>query len=123
MAFGTVPAIAGHARDGRLRALAITGATRAPLLPDVPSMAQAGFPQVDAALINALIGPAGLPDAIVERLAKAAADTVGAPAMRTRLGEMGFEPVGSTPAATRASFAAEIPRWEEIVRKGGIKPD
>lgn len=123
MAFGTVPAIAGHVRDGRLRALAITGATRAPLLPDVPSMAQAGFPQVDAALINALIGPAGLPDAIVDRLAKAAADIVGAAAMRTRLAEMGFDPVGGTPEALRTVIATDIPRWEQIVQKGGIRPD
>lgn len=122
MAFGTVPAVAEHVRAGRLRALAVTGGTRSPLLPDVPSMAEAGFPQVDAALINALIGPAGVPDAIVDRLAQAASAATSQ-GMRARLAELGFTPVGSTPQQVRETFQAEIPRWAQIVREGGIKPD
>jgi tripartite-type tricarboxylate transporter receptor subunit TctC len=123
MAFGTVPAVAEHVRANRLRALATTGATRSPLLPDVPSMAEAGFPQVDAALINALVGPAGLPDAIVDRLAQASRAVVNGPAIRARLAELGFDPVGSTPQEVRENFQTEIPRWEQIVRQGGIAPD
>lgn len=122
-AFGTVPAIAEHVRAGRLRALAVTGAERVAQLPEVPSMAEAGFPQVDAALVNALIGPAGLPDALVARLADAARAAVTAPAMRARLTELGFAAVGDGPAATRALFEAEIPRWAAIVREAGIVPD
>jgi tripartite-type tricarboxylate transporter receptor subunit TctC len=123
MAFGTVPAIAEHVRAGRLRALAITGSARSDLLPGVPSMAEAGFPSVDAALINALVGPAGLPEAVVAKLAESAAAVVGGATIRARLAELGFEAVGSSPAATRASFEAEIPRWEEVIRRGGIAPD
>jgi tripartite-type tricarboxylate transporter receptor subunit TctC len=123
MAFGTVPAVAEHVRAGRLRALAITGAARSPLLPDVPSMAEAGFPQVDAALINALIGPAGVSDAIVDRLAQASRAAVGSGAVRARLADLGFDPVGSTAQQVRESFQAEIPKWEKIVREGGITPD
>jgi tripartite-type tricarboxylate transporter receptor subunit TctC len=123
MAFGTVPAIAEHVRAGRLRALAITGAARSPLLPDVPSMAEAGLPEVDAALINALVGPAGLPAPVVTRLAEVAREVVTRPAIRIRLAELGFEPVGSTPRAVQESFAADIPRWEAVVRQGGITPD
>jgi tripartite-type tricarboxylate transporter receptor subunit TctC len=123
MAFGTVPAIAEHVRAGRLRALAITGAERAALLPDVPSMAEAGYPQVDAALVNALIGPAGLPEALVTRLADASRAAVTGPAMRARLTELGFAAVGDGPAETRRRFEAEIPRWTAIVREAGITPD
>lgn len=123
MAFGTVPAIAEHVRAGRLRALAITGGARSPLLPEVPSMAEAGLPQVDAALINALIGPAGLPAPVVERLAEASRAAVTGNAIRARLAELGFEAVGSTPAEARANVDAEIPRWEQIVRQGGVTPD
>jgi tripartite-type tricarboxylate transporter receptor subunit TctC len=123
MAFGTVPAIAGHVRAGRLRALAITGAERAALLPDVPSMAEAGFPQVDAALVNALVGPAGLPESLVTRLADASRAAVTGQAMRARLTELGFAAVGDGPAETRRRFEAEIPRWTEIVRAAGITPD
>ena len=123
MAFGTVPAMAEHVRAGRLRALAVTGRERSPLLPEVPSMAEAGFPQVDAMLINALIGPAGLPDDIVGRLAEASRSVLGKPAVRGRLAELGFEPVGSTPQEVRQLFSAEIPRWEQIIRQGNIRPD
>jgi tripartite-type tricarboxylate transporter receptor subunit TctC len=123
MAFGTVPAVAEHVRAGRLRALAVTGAARAPLLPEVPSMAEAGLPAVDAALINALIGPAGLPAAIVERLAAAARAAVAGQAMRDRLAALGFEPVGSTPGELRDNVETAIPRWDQVVRQAGITPD
>ncbi len=123
MAFGTVPAIAEHVRGGRLRALAITGASKSELLPGVPSMAESGYPQVDAALINAIIGPASLPDAVVERLAEAARAIVSAPAILSRLAELGFEPVATTPQQTRSAFETDIPKWEAIVRAGNISPD
>jgi tripartite-type tricarboxylate transporter receptor subunit TctC len=123
LAFGTVPAIAEHVRSGRLRALAVTGASRAALLPEVPSMAEAGLPQVDAALINALIGPAGLPPAVVDRLAEASRSVLAGVAIRARLAELGFEPVGSSAREVRENFEAEIPRWEQIVKRGGITPE
>ncbi|EHM01722.1 Tat pathway signal sequence domain protein [Acetobacteraceae bacterium AT-5844] len=123
MAFGTVPAMAEHVRAGRLRALAVTGATRAPLLPDVPSMAEAGQPQVDAALMNGLIGPAGLPAPMVEALARAARQVLTGDAMRARLAELGFEPVASTPGEFREGGLREIARWEDVVRRSGIQPE
>jgi tripartite-type tricarboxylate transporter receptor subunit TctC len=123
MAFGTVPAIAEHVRAGRLRALAVTGRARSDLLPEVPSMAEAGLPQVDASLINALVAPAGLPDAVVDRLATASRAVITGAAIRQRLSALGFEPMGSTPQEIRDAFAADIPRWEAIVRQGGITPD
>ncbi|NGM19872.1 tripartite tricarboxylate transporter substrate binding protein [Roseomonas stagni] len=123
MAFGTVPAIAEHVRAGRLRALAVTGAARSALLPAVPAMAEAGLPAVDAALINALIGPASLPAPVVDRLAEATRGVIAGAAFRSRLAELGFDPVGGTPAELRATLAAEIPRWEAIVRTGGVTPD
>ncbi len=123
MAFSTIPVIADHVRAGRLRALATTGSARTAQLPDVPSMAEAGFPQVDASLLNALVGPAGLPEPVVARLAEAARAAVNAPAMRMRLADLGFVPVGSTPAEFRATMDADIPRWEQVVRAGNITPD
>jgi len=123
MAFGTVPAIAGHVQAGRLRALAITGATGSPLLPGVPTMAAAGFPTVDAALINAVIGPAGLPEAVVARLAEACRAALAMPAVASRLTELGFITVGADPQETQRRFASEVPRWQEIVRRGNVTPD
>ncbi|MGX9964288.1 tripartite tricarboxylate transporter substrate binding protein [Roseomonas sp. F4] len=123
MAFGTIPAMAEHVRGGRLRALAITGATRAALMPEVPSMAEAGFPQVNAALLNALIGPAGLPEPVVVRLAEAAHRAITSPTTRARLTELGFDTVGSTPEAARTDLLAEIAQWDEVIRAGDIKVD
>jgi len=123
MAFGTVPAMAEHVRAGRLRALAVTGATRAALLPDVPSMAEAGQPKVDAALMNGLVGPAGLPAPMVETLAQAARKVLTGDAMHARLTELGFEPVASTPEAFREQGLREIAQWEEVVRMSGIQPE
>ncbi|NKE44808.1 tripartite tricarboxylate transporter substrate binding protein [Roseomonas frigidaquae] len=123
MAFGTIPAMAEHVRAGRLRALAITGSTRTSLLPEVPSMAEAGFRAVDAALLNALVGPAGLPEAVVARLAEASQRAVTSAAMRARLTQLGFEPVGGTAAEASAQLLAQITQWERVIKDGDIKVD
>lgn len=123
LAFGTVPATAEHVRSGRLRALAVTGAAASPLLQGVPSMAEAGLPQVDAALMNGLIGPAGLAPAVTERLAAAARAALDVPATRSRLSELGFDVVGSTPDAFRDRMLAEIAQWQHVIAAGGIEAD
>lgn len=123
MAFGTIPAMAEHVRAGRLRALAITGGTRTSLLPEVPSMAEAGFRAVDAALLNALVGPAGLQEAVVARLAEASQRAVTSAAMRVRLTQLGFEPVGGTAAEASAQLLAQITQWERVIKDGDIKVD
>lgn len=123
LAFGTIPAIAEHVRGGRLRALAVTGAAASPLLPGVPSMAEAGLPQVDAALMNGLVGPAGIPSAITQRLAGAARAALEVPATRSRLSELGFDVVGSTPTAFHDRMLAEIAQWERVITAGGIEAD
>lgn len=123
LAFGTIPATAEHVRSGRLRALAVTGSVASPLLQGVPSMAEAGLPQVDAALMNGLIGPAGLAPAVTERIAGAARAALDVPATRSRLSELGFDVVGSTPAAFRDRMLAEIAQWERVITAGGIEAD
>lgn len=123
LAFGTIPAVAEHVRAGRLRALAVTGAAASPLLQGVPSMAEAGLPQVDAALMNGLIGPAGIPPAITQRLAAAARAALDVPATRSRLSELGFDVVGSTPDTFRDRMLAEIAQWERVIAAGGIEAD
>jgi tripartite-type tricarboxylate transporter receptor subunit TctC len=123
LAFGTIPAIAEHVRSGRLRALAVTGAVASPLLQGIPSMVEAGLPQVDAALMNGLIGPAGLAPAVTERLAAAARAALDVPATRSRLSELGFDVVGSTPGAFRDRMLAEIAQWERVIAAGGIEVD
>ena len=120
MTFATVPSILEHVRAGRARALAMVG-QRSPLLPDVPTMAEAGL-QVDAGLMFGLVAPAATPAAIVTRLSEAAAVSVTTDPLRSRLVELGFVPIGSKPEELRFRIEAEITKWSRIIEAGSIKP-
>jgi tripartite-type tricarboxylate transporter receptor subunit TctC len=120
MTFATVPSILEHVRAGRARALAMVG-QRSPLLPDLPTMTEAGFP-VDAGLMFGLVAPAATPAAIVARLSEAATVSVTTDPLRSRLLELGFVPIGSKPDEMRARIEAEITKWSRIIEAGNIKP-
>lgn len=120
--FTTVPTMLPHIRAGKVRALAVTGGSRASQLPQVPTMREAGLASVDATPLFGLIAPANTPRAIVDRLA-AAAQTVRSGAVHDRLAESGFVPVGSSPEEFRARIEAEIAKWTAIVKSGGIRPN
>jgi tripartite-type tricarboxylate transporter receptor subunit TctC len=124
MTFATVPSVLDHIRSGRLRALAVTGGARSPLLPEVPSTAEAGLPGVDAELLNGMVAPAAVPPAILARLAAAVSQPIATPGpFRERLIGMGFRPVGSTPAEFAARIEAEIARWAKVIRDGNIQAE
>ena len=122
-----LPSVIGHLRDGRLRALAVTTATRTPALPDVPTTAEAGFPGVEATAWFGVQAPAGTPRPIIERLGAAIDAIVKEPATAAKIAELGGMPPGLTPdggttPATFASFVqAEIAKWGEIVNRAGVK--
>ena len=119
--FSTIPAILEHIRGGRVRALGITGA-RSAHLPDVPTMAEAGLAGVDSAPLFGMVAPAAVPPAIVARLTEAAAGAVKSDALNARLTEIGYLPVGSTPAEFRARIETEIDKWTRIIQTANIKP-
>ena len=122
MTFATVPSILEHVRAGRARALAIIG-VRSPLLPDVPSMAEAGLGGIDAALMFGLVAPAATPATIVARLAEAAAECVRTDPLRSRLVELGYVAIGSDPQEFRARISSDIAKWTAIIEAGNIKPN
>ena len=122
-AFTTVPSMAEHIRAGSVRALAVTGAGRSPLLPEVPTMAEAGLAEVDAMPLFGLIAPARVPVAIRERLSRAAAASVREGPLKSKLEEMGFTLVGSTDAEFKARVEQEISKWARVVKTAGIQPD
>ena len=122
-AFTTVPSMVEHIRAGSVRALAVTGSSRSPLLPDVPSMAESGLAEVDAAPLFGLIAPAGVPPAILDRLSKTAATSVREGPLKARLAEMGFTPVGSSAAEFQERIGKEIEKWTRVVKTAGIQPD
>jgi tripartite-type tricarboxylate transporter receptor subunit TctC len=122
MTFATVPSILEHVRAGRARALAMVGA-RSPLLPDVPTMAEAGLAGIDAALMFGIVAPAAISQAIVARLSEAAAACVRADPLRTRLTELGYVAIASNPQEFRARIETDIAKWSRIIEAGNIKPN
>lgn len=119
--FSTIPAILEHVRGGRVRALGITG-SRHTHLPDVPTMAEAGLAGVDSAPLFGMVAPAVVPGAIVARLHGAVAGAVKSDALNARLIEIGYLPVGSSPAEFRTRIDAEIDKWTRIIQTANIKP-
>jgi tripartite-type tricarboxylate transporter receptor subunit TctC len=121
--FNGVSAAKPHVVDGRLRALAVTGDSRNPALPDTPTFAEIGMPDFQASGHWGVYAPARTPTSIVDRLAQAFSTAVREPDLRPRLEYLGFTPVGDGPAAFKASVETEIERWTGVIRAAGIKPD
>ncbi len=119
--FDNTPSALPHVQGGRLRAIAITSATRPPLLPDVPTIAESGFPGFDMGSWFGLAAPAGTPRAVVERLNAELNKALNAPDLRRRFQEMAATPEPGTPEQMRAFAAAETLRWREVVKASGAK--
>jgi len=109
-----------HIHSGRLRPLAVTGATRSPQLPDLPTIAEAGLKGYDVTVWFGLLAPAKTPPEIVQRVQAEIARGIRSPALRQRLAAMGAEPHGSTPEAFAAFLRAEIAKWGKVVKAAGL---
>jgi tripartite-type tricarboxylate transporter receptor subunit TctC len=120
--FSTIPAVLEHIRGNKLKALGSTTG-RIAQLPDVPSMAEAGLPKVDAAPDFGIVAPANLPGSILSQLAAVAQGALKSDDLRRRLDEIGYEPVGSTPQEYIAHLDASIEKWRRVVTDGNIKPE
>jgi tripartite-type tricarboxylate transporter receptor subunit TctC len=121
--FGTILASAPHIRSGRVRGLAITGATRSTALPDVLTFAQAGLPTYDASSWNGILLPAGTPRAIVDRLNVELVRILKSPAVLDRLAQDGAEPAPGTPEEFAAFMKSEIVKWAKVVQTAQIRID
>jgi tripartite-type tricarboxylate transporter receptor subunit TctC len=106
---------------GRLRMLGIASAHRSRLMPEVPTIAEMGLPGYEGILWNAIMAPAGTPQAIVDRLAAASAKAARAPDIVEKLQHDGVDPVGGTPAEFAALIARELSQWRELARAANIK--
>jgi tripartite-type tricarboxylate transporter receptor subunit TctC len=116
-------AIGQHVKTGRLRALAVAGASRTELMPEVPTMKEAGVEGVEVPLWFALLAPAATPREIVRSLASAVRRAAASPDTRKRLHEQGAEPVGNTPEEFDRQLRDEIARWAEVVKVSGAKAE
>lgn len=123
MTIGNFPAYLGGIRGGLLRPLAMTGAARWPGLPEVPTMAEAGVPDLVFSSWTALVGPRGLPDAVRDRLAATVAAISADPEYRDRITGIAGVPVGAGPAELTALTAREAARWGEVVQRLGMRAD
>ena len=119
--FAGVPNALAQVPAGRLRALAVTTARRAPQLPDVPTMQEAGVAGYEASVWLALLAPAGTPRDIVGKLNTEVAKVLNAPDTRKALHDAGVESTPSTPEAMSAYMAQEMARWGKVVKDAGIK--
>lgn len=111
------------ARAGRLRALAVTTATRSSAAPEIPTMAEAGVPGYDANAWFGIFAPAGTPAAIVNRLNTEIVKILKLPDTRERFLALGAEPAGGTPEQFGAFFKAEITKWAKAVKESGAQAD
>ena len=116
-------AIGSHVKSGRLRALAVAGPKRAGLLPEVPTMKEAGVEGVEVPLWFGLLAPAGTPREVIATLAAGVQRAAKDPDMRKRLEEQGGEPVGSTPEEFSKMLREEISKWSEVVKVSGAKAE
>ena len=121
--FANVPAILGHVKNGRLRALAVTGPRRSDLMPEVPTMKEAGVEGVEVPVWYALLAPAATPRTIVTALGEATARAARAPDTRQRLVEQGADPVGNTPEEFAKFLREEVAKYAEVVRISGAKAE
>jgi tripartite-type tricarboxylate transporter receptor subunit TctC len=117
--YAAMPSIKG----GRLRPLAITSKVRSPLLPDVPTMGEAGFPAVEVLNWQGIVGPKGLPAEIVKILNAAGNKALQDPEVRAKMLEQGNEIGGGTPEQFAALIKAEAPRWAKVVKDAKIDPE
>jgi tripartite-type tricarboxylate transporter receptor subunit TctC len=123
MAFNPPSPLLPHIQSGAIRPVAITTLKRTAVLPEIPTIAESGFPGFEATTWHALVAPAGTPKEVIAALHSATAATVNDPAVRKALTDLGIDVVGGTPEELRAYLKSEIPKWAEVVKASGAKVD
>ena len=111
------------ATSGQARALAVSSAQRSTVMPDVPTVAEAGFPAATFSVWQGVLAPSGTPASILEKVRQELAAVLTEGSLRTRLIELGAERiVANTPTEARAYVEAEMARWERVLREAGVRP-
>ena len=121
--FTGAPAVIAHVRSGRLRALAVSSPQRLAALPDVPTVAESGYPGFEADQWYGLVAPAGTPAALVARINAEVNKALALPDVVQQLNAEGATPMPSPPQAFGELIRREIPRWAEVVKAGNVGPD
>ena len=123
MSLDSMPPHLPHIKSGKLRALAVTSAKRSPVLPDLPTIAEAALPGFESVAPYALFAPTGTPADIIAFLNREVNAVLLVPEVRDKLAEQGIETAGSTPEALAATVKSEIAKWAKVIKDGNIKPE
>jgi len=115
--------ITPNAKAGRVRALGVTGSKRAAVLPEVPTIAEAGVPGYEAITWNGIVAPAGMPRAMIARLNTEINRALAEPGLQQKLAAIGAEPAGGTPEEFAKFIRSEYAKWGDVVRRSGAKMD
>jgi tripartite-type tricarboxylate transporter receptor subunit TctC len=121
--FATIPSVIQHVRSGRLRALAVTSLARSASAPDVPTIAELGYPEFEASSWFGLLGPADMPREYALKIQAEVARALKIPEIREKLVSQGADPVGSTPDEFAAYIRAETAKWAKVVKASGARAD
>ena len=120
ISFGALAPAVPLIKAGGLRALAVTGKERAPTLPDVPTMAEAGFPEVEGSTWTAVVVPAGTPKDIIAQLHDMIVGSLAQPDVKEKLAAMAYVPIGNSPEECTAFFKAEMAKWGKVIKDAGL---
>ena len=123
ISFGALAPAVPLIKDGKLRALAVTQKKRSQALPDVPTMTEAGYPEVEGSTWTAMYAPAATPDDIVKEINRLVVDSVKLPDVKEKLAALGIEPVGSSPEELAAFLKSEMAKWSKVIKAAGIKAE
>ena len=119
--FDQITSAASHIQAGKLRALLVTAPQRVPMLPDVPTATEAGYPAFEATNVTGLIAPAGTPRDIVDKLNAVTQKVISQPAVRTKFADIGGETTGGTPEQFSAYIRDDLSKWTRIVKDANVK--
>jgi len=121
MMFGATAVVMPLAREGKLRALAVTSLRRSPALADLPTVAESGYPGFEVSSWNGLLAPGKTPPAILQRLHGESVKILAHADLHARLADFGLESIGNSPDEFAAVIKAEVPKWAKVIRAAGIK--
>ena len=119
--FDQITSAASHIQGGKLRALMVTARERVPMLPDVPTAAEAGYSTFEATNVTGLIAPAGTPREVIEKLNAAVQKVIAQPAIRAKFAEIGAQTTGGAPEQFGAYIREDLAKWTRIVRQANVK--
>jgi tripartite-type tricarboxylate transporter receptor subunit TctC len=123
MMFSPIPVVLPLVREGKLRAIAVTSLRRSSAVPELPTIAESGYPGFEATNWYGLVAPAGTPAATVRRLHVETVRALALPELRGKLIDLGIDVIGNSPDEFAAAIKAEIPKWAKVIKEAGIKAD